>query len=161
MIVVSDTSPLVVLSKIEMLLVLPGLFGTVLIPREVAEELEAGNESISGGRVTFDELPWIRVVDVANPLTTTELGKGEAAALALAQELGAKVLIDEKIGRNVAASLGLFYTGTVGVLEQAAAKGLLNLEEAFIRLKATDFRISHAFLDAALKAFRKSQAGSQ
>ena len=160
MIVVSDTSPLVVLSKIEQLFVLPGLFETVLIPREVAEELEAGNESISGGRVTIDELPWIRVVDVANPLTTSELGKGEAAALALARELGAKVLIDEKIGRNVAARMGLFYTGTVGVLEQAAAKGLLNLEEAFIRLKATDFRISHEFLDACLAAFRKSQTDS-
>lgn len=52
-----------------------------------------------------------------------ELQRGEAEAIALAEELGADLLIDEKAGRKVAIRLGLRVTGVVGLLVEAKHKG--------------------------------------
>lgn len=121
MIVVSDTSPITSLTdvgKVELLLV---LYGTVVVPREVARELERG-------RVTLPR--WLQVRDVSDRAAVmrleTELDLGEAEALALAVELKAdQVLIDEQLGRAVAARLGLRHIGVLGVLLEAKQQGHL------------------------------------
>ncbi len=90
------------------------------------------------------------------------LHSGEVAAIRLAEELKADLLlIDEVRGRKAAAELGLAFTGTVGVPELAAHRGLLELEDAFARLKMTDFWISPQLLDERLKLYkrRKELAG--
>jgi len=46
-------------------------------------------------------------------------------------------------------------TGTAGVLERAAAQGMLDLKDAFERLKATDFWISGRLLDQRLQLFNQ------
>jgi predicted nucleic acid-binding protein len=48
-------------------------------------------------------------------------------------------------------------TGTVGVLEQAADGKLLDLNEAFDRLKQADFWISHRLLDERLRLYQARQ----
>lgn len=68
--------------------------------------------------------------------------------------------MDEEKGRAVARQRALRVTGTVGILERAAAHGLLDLQEAFIRLKATDFWISHQLLDERLEHFRRRRKQS-
>lgn len=69
------------------------------------------------------------------------LDPGERAAIALAEERGAHfLLMDERAGVIVARTRGLVTTGTLGVLDRAAAMGLVNLREAFERLAATTFR---------------------
>jgi predicted nucleic acid-binding protein len=50
---------------------------------------------------------------------------------------------------------GLRVVGTVGVLELAAEMQLLDLKEAFERLKRTDFWISQTLLDERLALFRR------
>lgn len=60
------------------------------------------------------------------PLPDTQLGldPGETAAILLAEEIGADlILIDERAGRAVAESRGIAVRGTLGVLVQARATG--------------------------------------
>jgi hypothetical protein len=56
-----------------------------------------------------------------------ELDRGEKQTIALAMEKAdAVVIIDEKIGRNLAEYLGLRVIGTLGVLVQAKRRGLVS-----------------------------------
>lgn len=54
-----------------------------------------------------------------------QIQKGEAEAIALAEELGAKLLIDEMAGRGIALGIGLKVTGVVGVLIESKQKNLI------------------------------------
>lgn len=51
--------------------------------------------------------------------------------------------MDEKLGVRMAREQGLAVTGTLGVLLQAATRGLVDMERALTDLQATDFRCSH------------------
>jgi predicted nucleic acid-binding protein len=67
------------------------------------------------------------------------------------------VLVDERKAYRRAVALRLNVAGTVRVLEWAAAAGLLELKDAFERLKQTDFWISHRLLDQRLKLFEQQR----
>ncbi len=70
-----------------------------------------------------------------------DLGDGEREAIVLAQELHADiVLIDEGDGRREAQRRALTMTGTLGVLERAAIRGLIDLPRVLARLQSTTFR---------------------
>ncbi len=65
------------------------------------------------------------------------LDRGEADALALAQELGIDCLItDDAAARLLAGSLGLTVRGSLGLVLEAARLGVLNLCEAKTKLAA-------------------------
>jgi predicted nucleic acid-binding protein len=75
---------------------------------------------------------WIEVRSLSGPSALfvaqegSLLGQGELAAIALAQEAGADlILLDERDARRLAAGKGLVPRGCVGVLEGAHRKGLL------------------------------------
>lgn len=62
-------------------------------------------------------------------------------AIALAQELSADaLLLDDRDGVAAARKLGLFVTGTLGVLDMAAERTLLSLPNAVAALRQTTFR---------------------
>jgi predicted nucleic acid-binding protein len=78
-----------------------------------------------------------------------------AIALTLARALGADlVLIDDRAGVAVARRRGFTVTGTLGVLDLAARRGLIELGGAIARLKATNFRYRPEILDALLAQHR-------
>ena len=80
------------------------------------------------------------------------LDEGETAAIALAISLGADLLLmDDRKGVIVARGKGLRVTGTLGVLDIAAERGLVNFAQAVARLRGTTFRIPEALLDSLLK----------
>ena len=56
---------------------------------------------------------------------STLLGPGETAVIMLAKQLSCGVLIDEKLARNVAATLHLKIMGTVGILRLAKRKNFI------------------------------------
>src|SRR5262249_1433949 len=93
------------------------------------------------------------------------LGPGEAEAIALALELKAdSILLDETEAREEALRLGLPVSGTIGVLEKAADRDLINLSDAFSRLARTNFYVSPELLQQALQrdaARRKSRLGDR
>jgi predicted nucleic acid-binding protein len=63
------------------------------------------------------------------------------------------ILLDEKAARRVAANRGLRVTGLLGVLGEAATRGLVELAPAIDRLRTTNFRSSPALLKATLDRF--------
>lgn len=152
MIVVADSSPLFALINIRQIDLLPKLFGRVIIPREISLELSQSSRP----RVVRDFIAsppsWLveRTPVAIQPIPA--LHAGELAAISLAYELKADLLlIDESRGRKAASDLRIPVTGTIGVLELAADRGLIELKDAFARLKNTDFWISHRLLDERLK----------
>jgi predicted nucleic acid-binding protein len=72
----------------------------------------------------------------------------------LAESTNAEViLLDEKSARRVAAGRGLRISGTLGVLGEAATRGLVDLPAAIDLLRRTTFRCSPALLRATLDRF--------
>lgn len=87
------------------------------------------------------------------------LDAGEEAAIALAVELHADLmLMDDEEGVIAARAKGLEVTGTLGVLSRAAQRKLLNLAEAFDRVKRTNFRYRREIMDQFLAEQAKEQA---
>jgi predicted nucleic acid-binding protein len=127
-VIVSNTSPLRALAHLQLLDVLDGLFGEVLVPPAVVGELVAPRGASSPVRVA--DFAFLRVVapsDVARVATLrAHLDPGESEALALAEEVGATTLLmDERLGRAEAARLRIPTTGTLGVLLNAKQAGLI------------------------------------
>ncbi|MCR4292512.1 MAG: DUF3368 domain-containing protein [Candidatus Kuenenia sp.] len=126
MIVFCNTTPLIALSSIGKLELLPSLFGKIYVVTEVVEECAAGGPiavpDISG-------FSWIEVVESEMRISNhflLELDKGEKFTLHMAQKMGAqRVIIDEKIGRNIAEYLCIPVIGTLGVLLNAKRKQLI------------------------------------
>lgn len=128
-IVVSDTSPIVALAFLRRLELLPQLFGDVLIPPAVVEELrkpawqgmadEALNSPFIFVRAATDRK---RIADLS-----ATLDPGESEALSLALEVRASaVLIDEADGREAAQKLGLVTIGVLGILSAGKQRGLIS-----------------------------------
>jgi predicted nucleic acid-binding protein len=126
MIVFSDTTPLIALSSIQRLELLPQLFQRVHVVREVVEECIAGGPIVVPD---LQRLDWIEIVEstvVVHPSVLLELDRGEKHTIDMARKLNADwVVLDEKIGRNMAEYLGLRVTGTPGVLLKAQQQGLI------------------------------------
>jgi uncharacterized protein len=81
------------------------------------------------------------------------LDAGEAAAITLAQLLGATVLlIDERKGRAAARERGLNVRGTLGVLVEARRAGHVPLLGAMLdALRSQGFRVAPALVSEALR----------
>jgi predicted nucleic acid-binding protein len=130
MIVVSDASPLIALGRIGRLDLLREIFGSLVIPDAVWKEVvESGIDK--EGSVNVAEAVWISQQSVLDHslvnLLRHDLGAGEAEAIVLARECNADfLLIDERLGRSAAKSLGLKVVGLVGVLIEARERGLVS-----------------------------------
>ena len=150
MIVVSDTSPITALLKIGQVDLLQRLYGEVLIPEAVRDELS----------VRHPKLPdFIQCVHVSNrdevQRLRMELDPGEAEAIVLVKERHADILlIDETDGRLVAAREGVHFIGLVGVLTQAKHDGFISsLHKVIQEIEAkTTFRLSEAMKISTLKS---------
>jgi predicted nucleic acid-binding protein len=84
--VVADSSPLIYLSRIRLLHILPTLFGDVVVPRAVWDEAVERRPSAPGIESLL-QAGWIRVVDDPSPSRDLELDPGETAAILVAEFL--------------------------------------------------------------------------
>ncbi|NOT00292.1 MAG: DUF3368 domain-containing protein [Phycisphaerales bacterium] len=159
MLVIADSSPIIALVNIGYVEVLPELFQHIAIPPTVADELArpARPEKV---REFIRKLPsWLSIRKPSIVESIPNIHAGEREAISLARELHADLLlIDDDDGKKAARARNVAVTGTVGVLERAARQKLLNLEEAFDRLKKTDFWIRAAVLDERLKLYRNEHS---
>jgi len=161
MIVVSDTSPLNYLILIGQEHVLPVLYDRVVTPPAVMRELLHPGTPERVKSWAASPPHWLEIVSPAKIDPTLALGAGEAEAIAVALQLQPDLmLIDERKASLVAIRLGLKVTGTVGVLDLAADKQLLDLPQAFASLRQTTFRGPEALMEELLKqdALRKKSA---
>lgn len=152
MIIVSDTSPINYLVLIREIELLPKLFGKVIIPQAVLDELkqEGTPEAVKNW---IDSNPnWLEIQNAKAIDPTITLGAGEREAISLAVELNADlVLIDDRKARRAAIERGLNVAGTINILESASKRGLVNLSEVFQKLRQTNFRVAPDLLTEILK----------
>jgi predicted nucleic acid-binding protein len=156
MIAVSDASPLCYLVLIGEIHLLPRVFSQVVAPEAVMRELLHEDAPRAVRDWASDPPAWLRreaPPDVISP-GMEKLQAGERAAIILAESMAADIIVlDEKAARRIAEKRGLSVTGTLGVLGEAAARGLVDLASAIDRLRRTSFRYSPALLKATLDRF--------
>ena len=141
--VVSDSSPLIWLSKTGNLRLLRELYRDIIIPLEVYEEVVVTGlrEGFSDALVVKRSINegWIRIREIdpydeelAQSLieNAAELHSGEVNAILLARRKDALLLIDESSGRALAETWGIEVKGSLYVILEALSEGLLNREEA-------------------------------
>ena len=121
------------------------------MPTVVRDEYEAGRQ---GTEPRLIDLPWIQVVQVArDPAVPSALDPGESLAISLAMRVHARaVLLDERLGRRIAAGLGLPVIGTLAVLLRAKQAGLLPaIRPTIDRMVSRGVRLGPAVRDQALR----------
>lgn len=158
--VVADTGPLNYLILIQAVDLLPNLFEHILIPAAVYAELSHPSAPASVRAFVTAKPTWLEVhPDPALYADADDaaLDEGEQAAIALAASIGADlILMDDRAGVAAALRRGLAVAGTLGVLDLAARRGLVDLATALARLKATNFRYRPEILDALLAQHRRT-----
>lgn len=157
MIVVADTSPLTALLHLNRLQLLMDLYGSVYIPVSVANEMK--DLIPFGYNVSFlNDKSSFHVKEATDKKLMQKfmsvLDAGEAEAIVLAKELNADLLlIDEKLGKEIAEGENIKCKGVIGLLIEAKTKKLIPqprplLDDLRNNLK---FRISNAIYKLALE----------
>jgi predicted nucleic acid-binding protein len=161
--VVADTGPLNYLVLIEQIEVLPALFEKVFVPQTVRDELRHDEAPEMVRRWIARPPLWIEIVASGrdrDDRALDGLDDGERAAIQLALRIGAElVLIDDRDGAAVARRMGFAVTGTLGILDLAAHRGLIRLRGALERLRSTSFRCRPEIMDALLA--RRTEEGRE
>jgi uncharacterized protein len=160
--IVSNASPLINLARIGKLGLLQKLYGELIIPGAVWQEIVVEG----AGQPGADEVKaadWIKKRDVSNRQLTQalkqELDAGEAESIALALEIGADLLLmDEHLGREVARHLGVRYTGLIGVLIEGKRRGLITSIKPYLdQLRdIAGFRLSEVLYARVLQDEKES-----
>ena len=163
MIVVSDSTPLITLMKATQLQVLHELFGEIIIPEAVYDELTVNEKYIEEAQL-INSSAFIRVISVDDRKSVSLLQRaagldlGESEAIIYAENNNADLLlVDEASGRRVAKSMGIEIMGSIGVLVSAFRKGILSEDEvndAFQRIRNANRHISEKLIKDALDVIR-------
>jgi predicted nucleic acid-binding protein len=143
MIIISDTSPINYLILIGEVDILEKLFGRVIIPQAVFNEVrrEKTPPEVKAWISTAPAWLEVRQADLTWFTPTKKIGDGEREAIALAKELSADaILIDDRDGSAEARKMSLTVLSTITLLDGAAQRRLLDLPAAIDRLRQTTFR---------------------
>lgn len=156
-IIVSDTSCIGYLIQINLLHLLQTLYGEIIIPAAVNDEiLQLENKGYILSE--FKNADWIKIYSTHNLSNVSKyeniLDRAELEAISIAIELEADLLIiDEKLGRVVATTIGFDITGLVGILITAKNKNLiLSVKKALDEVILLGCRISKTLYNIALKS---------
>jgi predicted nucleic acid-binding protein len=157
--VVSDSSPLIILSKLGCFALLNRVFPRVCISPEVQYEVVIAGAGLPGA-AEVSKAEWVEVKAVQNrtDLSSAQqkygLGPGETSTILLAKELGANpVLLDDYRARQLAKAEGLEILGSVGLLETFyVRRSLTDLRSAFRELLNHNAYIDQRLLDRRLRS---------
>ena len=147
--VVTNSTPLIELSKINQLDLLRDVYGTILIPEEVYVEVVIDGIG-KPGAAEVKAAEWISRQSVTdmNQIRTLQnqysLHLGECATIILAQEINAEqVILDDNAARREAVARGLPVIGTVGVLLIAKTQSIIPAVRPILdNLRAQGTRVS-------------------
>ena len=142
---IADTSPLQYLFQLDLLDLLPSLYGQVLVPEAVARELAAGRTR-GVSLPDLKDLSWITTRRIASArvlLMAPDLDAGEREVLALAVEISDPlVILDDALARRFARRLELPLTGTLGLLLKAKQIGKIGqIKPVLEKLDNLGFRL--------------------
>ncbi len=149
--IVSDSSPLIALAKIGMLVIVKY---DIVIPKAVFDEITRPNRQYAKELYKWGK---DKTIEVTNKKAVEYLvlivDRGEAETIALAEELNADaVLIDDLKARKIAKLRGLNIIGTIGVLLDAKEKGIIGeLKPLLDMLIKKKIRVSKELYNHALE----------
>jgi predicted nucleic acid-binding protein len=124
----------------------------VVIPPTVFRELQQPNTPPLVQQWARSLPTWAAVQAPKTLNLSLDVDAGELEAICLACEIkAAAVLMDDRAGRSAALHCGLAVIGTIGLLERAAARGLLELPDTMARLRQTNARLDPELIRAALE----------
>lgn len=148
-VIISDTSCLIALSKIDKLDILRKLYQEVIITREVQNEF---GDSLPAQIIISEVKNKKKQIEIE-----TRLDKGEASSIALALEISnSTLIIDEVKGRKIAKSLNINIIGTIGVLILADKKGLVkDVMGIILKMVNKGFRLSDKLIDQLIDKYKK------
>lgn len=161
MILVLDASALIALARIGRLDLLREIGSHVYIPQGVHDEVVGRGQGRPGGREVAGAR-WISRKTIQNQAAADRLmgsiGRGEAEAIVLAEELGADALIlDDGTARRIAEQQGRPVLGLLGLLVHGKRRGIVrSLAPLLDELVAAGF-----FIDDALRLHILQQAGEE
>lgn len=156
--IISNTSPLIFLAKIDRLDLLADY--ELIIPKQVYEEIGKGTETCKEDAQkikTLVERKIIRIeeTNINSELEKLNLGNGEKAAISLAIDKKiSNVLLDEKKSRSIARFYKLKPKGTIGLLVDAYKNNKIDKKEfteLIQKLVKEGYRISEALIIEILK----------
>ncbi|MGC2112692.1 MAG: hypothetical protein WA655_24445 [Candidatus Korobacteraceae bacterium] len=158
MIVVADSSPLIVLAKLSCFDLLEKLYSRLYISAEVYHEVVVAGAGLPGSQ-EIEQADWIEVAIVRDPSSLalrqqkSALGLGELSSIVLAREIGADlVLLVDHSARKLARAEGFELRGSIGSLEIAYRQGYLgDLRAAFQRLIENDVYVDRQLLNHRLQ----------
>ena len=157
--IVSNSSPLIALAKVRLLSLLKELYGKVLIPKTVYEEVVLTGRGRLGAREVGKALDegWIETRSaLPDPILADLLGRGEAEAVTLAKQLNLPLLIDDSKGFIMAKTLRIQVTGTIGILVKAYQSGLTkDLKQVLDDLRNKGFWISDKLYNEILRRYAR------
>ena len=164
MAVVADTAPLIFLSKINQLNLIPKLCGNeILVPAKVRAEVLGPRTPPDEERLLVKFMDRCSVVDVADPETFSKaMSLVDNCVLTLALDIKADLLIaDDRLLRKIAIMEGLRVLGTLGILIGAVKRQLISPKQAhhFLQelIEGHCFRISTAVYEGALAAIQEDR----
>ena len=153
--IVADTGPLIALARIGQLDLLRRLYGEVLVPPAVVEELALGSGRPGAALLERAvESGWLVEQSASfKPATqepTPSLGRGETEAIVLAAQKSPQfLLIDDARGRRTAHQQGLPTIGVAGVLLLAKGRGEIDAVKPFLDgLSRVGYRLSGRLVSA-------------
>ena len=158
--VIINAPPIIALSLTNHLNLLQMLYGTLLMPPAVQVEVLAGGPK-NIGVTELQAASWITLTPLNDPRRAdllSDLDRGEAEVLALAQERNAGlVIIDERLARRHAKRLGLTLTGTVGILLRAKHDQLIPTIKPLLQtLVQSGIRLGDNVIAEALKLAKEA-----
>ena len=150
---VSDAGPLIHLAEIDSLELLSE-FETLLVPETVYKEVEAGG--VPDG---LPDLSYELVEADESRVKTEELDAGERAAIAVAEERGVILLSDDLAARDAASDMGVEVRGSIGIVALGYGRGLLDGDEAAMRMRAlqreTSLFVTEAVVERGIQMLDK------
>ncbi|MEB3786920.1 MAG: DUF3368 domain-containing protein [Desulfurococcales archaeon] len=160
---VLDSSAVIALAEISMADIIEALGVEIIVPQAVYEEVVVKGHGRPGSEELGDLIRRgkVRVLKPRNRALVEALhdplGMGESEAMALAVERNCTVVLDDRIARLKAKSMGLAVKGTIGLLRLAYDKGIIDkykLVQALGKLKEHGFRISDEIIINVLKKLK-------
>lgn len=152
-IIIADAGPLIAFGRIKRLSLLAETLGNIIVPLSVMKEC-LSNNLLPGAKEISEAMEKQLIISHANPDISDYqylfdiLGPGEATAIILASQLNARLLIDEKLGRQTAQKMGLRIIGTAGVLVRAKKKNLIEKVAPLVHeLKNTGYYLSEELIE--------------
>ncbi len=125
---ISNASPLIFLSKINQIPLLKKLFGSILISKEVEDEIFVENKPETIDIANAVKQGWIKVVEV-NDIPIGIKG-GESSVINLARERKDKLIIDDSIAIKVAKAFDIETIRTTTVIFMAVEKNIISKKQA-------------------------------